>query len=299
MAVDSVALDGLSWRRADSDQPPARKSQRLLGSILVADGVLSEDDLERVLREQIQSKELFGVTAKRLGLVRDDQVTRALSVQYEFPLSLEETVLGPELFMAHDPFSARAEAIRSLRSELRLRFLSADRKTIALVSPREGEGRSVVAANLAIAFAQAGERTLLIDANLRAPQQADLFRLSEGPGLSSILAGRVSVEEAILAAEVFGDLGILSAGPYAPNPQELLGRHAFNYIMESLPANFDVVLLDTAPLLTCADAQIVAARAGACLLNTRTNKTRLNELNACKSKLIATGVDVLGVVVSD
>jgi len=299
MAVEPMALDELSWRNTTPELPPVRKSEHLLGSILVAAGVLSEEDIERVLREQQASKELFGVTAKRLGLVRDEQVIRALSVQYEFPSSAEDNALGPELFMAHDPYSARAEAIRSLRSELLLRYLTDSRKMIALVSPRDGEGCSVLAANLAIAFAQAGERTLLIDANLRTPRQADLFRLGEGPGLTSLLSGRASLQEAIFAADPFGDLGILCAGPRPPNPQELLGRVAFNYVMESLPANFDVVLVDTPALQKCADAQIIAARAGACLLAGRTNHTRLHELTACKNKLLASGVDILGVVVND
>ena len=299
MSVESIDFDVTDQRRRPGEPAAVRKPEHLLGSLLVAQGVLTEDDIGRVLVEQQRSKELFGATAKRLGLVREEQLVLALSVQYEFPLSLGKIEVGRELFMAHDPFSARAEAIRTLRSELLLRFLGDQRKTIALVSPTDKEGRSVTAANLAIAFAQAGERTLLIDANLRAPRQGDLFRVVEGPGLSSILAGRVSVKDAIFAADPFNDLAVLCAGPHAPNPQELLGRVTFSYLMESLPASFDVVLVDTPALLPFADAQIIAARAGACVLTTRTNRTRLNELNACKSKLTSAGVDILGVVVND
>jgi protein-tyrosine kinase len=299
MSVETIDFDVTGRRRRASEPANARKPEHLLGSLLLAQGVLTEEDIARVLVEQQRGKELFGTTAKRLGLVREEQLVLALSVQYEFPVTLGEIEVGRELFMAHDPFSARAEAIRTLRSELLLRYLGDQRKTIAVVSPTDKEGRSITVANLAIAFAQAGERTLLIDANLRAPRQADLFRVVEGPGLSSLLAGRVSIKDAVFAAEPFNDLAVLCAGPNAPNPQELLGRVTFSYLMESLPATFDVVLVDTPALLPFADAQIIAARAGACLLTTRTNKTRLNELNACKAKLVSAGVDILGVVVND
>jgi chain length determinant protein tyrosine kinase EpsG len=282
-----------------SDAQPSHRPERLLGSLLVAEGALSEDDIERVLREQTKSKELFGVTARRLGLVRDEQVFRALAAQYEFPIRFDTRNISPELFMAHDPFSARAEAIRSLRSELLLRFVDERRKVISIVSPRDGEGCSELAANLAIAFAQAGERTLLIDTNLRTPRQSDLFRMADGLGLSSLLSGRVSLKQAMSDPEAFDNLAMLAAGPIAPNPQELLGRLAFAYMMETLPASFDIVVVDTAPLLRYADAQIVAARAGACLISARANESRLNELSACKAKLTPLGVEIVGVVIND
>jgi protein-tyrosine kinase len=299
MAVESISAEALGRHGRASDAPTSRKPEQLLGSLLVAEGALSEDDIERVLREQAKSRELFGVTARRLGLVRDEQIFRALAVQYEFPFRLGSRDLSPELFMAHDPYSSRAEAIRSLRSELLLRHLDDRRKVIAIVSARDGEGCSAVAANLAIAFAQAGERTLLIDANLRAPRQADLFRVADGLGLSSLLSGRAPLKQAMSHAESVDNLSMLCAGPIAPNPQELLGRVAFNYVMETLPAGYDAVVVDTPPLLRYADAQIISAGAGSCVISTRANETRLNELSACKAKLVPLGVDIVGIVVND
>jgi len=298
MVTDAVAVDEVIKRKRVAAQRP-NSADNLLGSLLLAQGVLTELDIQQILAAQQEADLRFGELALRLGLAEEHQIRRALALQYEYPYGSGPADVDPGLFMAGDPFGPRAEAVRALRSEVTLRLANTRIKTLAVISGRPNEGCSSIAANLAIAFAQTGERTLLIDANLRSPRQGDLFRMGTSPGLSSVLGGRISIKEAIVTVPAFAHLSSLCAGPSVPNPQELLGRVAFTYAMETLPASFDVVIVDTPPLLESADAQIIAARAGACILSTRRHATSLGDLARCKAKLDPSGALVLGVVVND
>ena len=141
-----------------------------------------------------------------------------------------------------------------------------------VVSPGKGDGRSFIAANLAIVFAQQGERTLLIDGDLRAARQQALFKLERSVGLSGILAGRAGLEAAWPVPSLPG-LSVLPAGAMPPNPQELLGRNAFGALLHAAALQFDVIIIDTPAGGDFADAEIIAARAGAALMVARKNKS--------------------------
>ena len=125
------------------------------------------------------------------------------------------------------------EHLRSLRTQLSLRWFENQQAALAIVSPGSGEGRSWIAANLAVLFAQTGKRTLLIDADLRRPRQHALFGIPERNGLSSILAGRAGLDG---LTEIPGvpDLTVLPAGVVPPNPQELLARPLFQRLINAL-----------------------------------------------------------------
>jgi capsular exopolysaccharide synthesis family protein len=193
-----------------------------------------------------------------------------------------------------------AEALRGLRSFLSLRAIAEKRNSIAIVSPRASEPASQLAANLAIVFAQLGERTLLLDANLRAPRQGELFGRSplQTSGLSAVLCGRQAVKDAIIPVAPFANLHLLSSGPLPPNPQELLGRLDFAYIMETIPTLFDVVIVDAPPVLEFPDAMMIAARSSHCLMVTRRNHSRVADVVNARSQLEACGVSMLGAVLT-
>jgi hypothetical protein len=150
------------------------------------------------------------------------------------PLSAAE---GSELVVACDPFHACAEELRALRTQLVIRWDNAGVKArrLAIVSPGAQEGRSYLAANLAVAFAQLGQRTLLVDADLRAPRQHALFGLDAASGLAALLAGRAG-REVLRALPDFGPLSVLPAGAPPPNPQELLSRPALGALLGELQA---------------------------------------------------------------
>ncbi|UUZ57093.1 polysaccharide biosynthesis tyrosine autokinase [Massilia sp. H-1] len=148
--------------------------------------------------------------------------------------------------MAFEPFGTQAEAMRKLRVELSRRwFKRPGQHALAITSAEPQEGRTFLAANLAVAFAQLGQRTLLIDADLRAPRQHTLFGLSNRVGLSALLTRLAPAAEAVEQIPELTGLSVLTAGAAPPNPAELLGRPAFGTLIAALARYYDVVLIDT------------------------------------------------------
>jgi len=269
-----------------------------LGELLQGDGTLTEQDIQDIFAAQMEHGERFGEAASRLGLVSEQDVRRALARQSEFPLVASgESALSQELITAYQPHSKRAEELRTLRSELVLRWFGRGNRVLAVVEARSGNGCNVLAANLAVTFAQLGERTLLIDANLRAPSQNALFGLEPACGLVEFIKGRENLDNVVGKVPGFSCLSLMCAGSPPPNPQELLGRVSFGYLMEIAPAKYDVVILDTPPMLQCADAQLIAARARGAVLATKRHSTRLADVLRVKAQLHSADVLLLGAVI--
>lgn len=272
-----------------------------IGAILVDTGRLTAEDAERILRLQIEQGKRFGDTAIELGLLTEDDVRFALSRQFNtLYLPAGDNSLNQQLVAAYKPFSPVVEKLRALRSQLMLRWHDAEvqQNSLAIVSPGAGEGRSFIAANLAIVFSQLGKRTLLIDANLRAPRQHDLFKLGTNPGLSGMLAGRVGIE-AIARMPSLPGLSVLPAGAVPPNPQELLGRAGFYELLQSLIREFDAVIIDTPAAREYAETQIIAARASAALIVVRKNLTSMPDTIELADSLKQTGTMPVGAVLND
>src|SRR6266571_3747343 len=249
-----------------------------LGSILVQLGRLDAGDIERVLELQRTEGARFGEAALRLGLITADDLRWAVAKQYDFPHMLPgNECISSELVVAYEPFHPRAEELRALRTQLLIRWSKAGvrQRVLAIVSPGPGEGRSYVAANLAVAFSQLGERALLIDADLRTPRQHRIFNVPDRIGLSAVLSGRADRGAAVVPVSEFGSLSLLPAGACPPNPQELLLRPSFTALLEELRVDFDVILFDTPPAKLYADAQSLAFRAGSVMVLARKDHTRL------------------------
>ena len=155
-----------------------------------------------------------------------------------------------------------------------------------------------MAANLAIVFSQLGERTLLIDADLRTPRQHELFNLGRGAGLSDLLAGRANAQ-AVVRITSLVDLSVLPAGAVPPNPQELLGRPAFAELLRSSNSYYDVVIIDTPAAKEYADAQTVAARAGAALMLARKNQSSMSDIAELSQNVQHSGATIVGSVLND
>ena len=176
---------------------------RAIGDILIANGRLQSADLSRILERQKQDGMAFGEAAVALKILTRDDVDFALSKQFDYAYLQEgKSALSAQLVAAYKPFSRVGENLRAVRSQLMLRWFNSKptHKTLAVVSAAQGDGRSFVAANLAIVFAQQGQRTLLIDGDMRAKpedSQHALFQLAKGAGLSGVLAGRASLAAAV------------------------------------------------------------------------------------------------------
>jgi chain length determinant protein tyrosine kinase EpsG len=269
----------------------------LLGRLLFDAGKLTEIDVNRVVVAQRKKNVRFGEAAMRLGLVTREDVEQALAQQFGYPYVTADSGLDPTLVAAHQPFGAAAEALRELRSQLQLRWFNEKEHTLAICAPRKRSGSSHLAANLAISFAQLGERTLLIDANFRKPSQHSLFNATPAAGLSHLLIGRCGLDEALVPIAPFADLKVLFAGTQPPNPQELLSRVTFRYLLETSSSLFDVVIIDTPPILEYSDAQIVASVTGGCLLAARRHKTRVADIERAREKFAPTRAAILGTAI--
>jgi capsular exopolysaccharide synthesis family protein len=147
-----------------------------------------------------------------------------------------------------------------------------------------------------VVFSQLGQQTLLVDANLRAPRQQEVFGLAPRQGLSDLLAGRAGLD-VIARVPAFVDLSLMPAGTLPPNPAELLAREGFRSLNAQLEGRYDVVLYDLPPFATGADALAVAGRAGGVLLVARKDHTRIASVGRMAAQLAEAGGDVLGAVV--
>jgi receptor protein-tyrosine kinase len=275
--------------------------ERAIGAILVESGTLTREEVERILEQQREKGERFGETGIGLGLLRQDDVDFALSRQFDYPyLRRGESRVSETLVAAYEPAHPRVEALRALRSELMLRWFDDGnaRKTLAVMSEAHGEGRSYLAANLAIVFSQLGGRTLLVDADLRKPSQHTLFGLENRIGLSTMLSGRAG-PEAVQCIPRLDNLSVLPAGVLPPNPQELLARPMFGQLLVQLRNHLDFIIIDTPPATESADAQTVAARAGAALVVVRKNSSRLWRVQGITESVARAKIAVVGAVLND
>lgn len=280
-------------------RPP--RQDRRIGAILAADGRLRPEDIAAVLNAQGEHGLRFGETAVHMNLISREDLRRAIARQYDVPHLLPgNRRVSCELVVAHEPFDRSAEQLRALRTQLLIRWANeaVRRRHLAIVSPGPAEGRSYLAANLAVAFAQLGDRTLLIDCDLRRPRQHHIFGVPDRTGLSALLAGRAD-HSAILPLPELGRLWLLPAGARPPNPQELLSRDTLAALLDDLQAQFDVVLLDTPPACLYADAQTVAYRAGSALVVARKDHTRLDDTAHVIGELADMGIRTVGTVYNE
>lgn len=274
--------------------PPATT----IGSLLLNAGKISRTDAENILRIQKEQGLLFGDAAKALGLITEEDINHALSRQFDFPfLANTSSGLSVELIAAYQPFSKPVEMLRAIRSQLMLRWFTNGGKALTIAGCDPEEGRSYLAANLAIVFSQLGERTLLVDANLRRPRQHVLFNIDKKQGLSDVLAGRAELS-VIERMPVFNDLSVLAAGTLPPNPLELISR-SFEACFKQLTQDYDVILVDAPASKQGCDAQLLAAATGGVMLLARQHGTQLADLKQLKTKLEGSGAVCVGAVILD
>ncbi|WP_198320976.1 polysaccharide biosynthesis tyrosine autokinase [Azohydromonas aeria] len=282
-------------------KPVPQRCPPSIGDILIDAGLLDAAAAARVAEAQHGRGMRFGEAAVQLRLLKAEDVQYALARQYEYPyLRPQDSTASRDLVAAFEPFGACAEAMRTLRTSLMLQRASSRSRpfSIAVLGAMAGEGRSFVAANLAVVFSQMGQRTLLIDADLRAPRQHTLFKLPPQLGLSNLLLGR-SGTECIAPLHDFHGLSILVAGALPPNPQELLGRARLGTLLEQAAVAFDVVIVDTPAAGRFADAQIVATHCGMGVLVARRHSSDVGQLRRVHRTMVELGVPLAGTVLND
>ncbi|EOL45319.1 capsular exopolysaccharide family protein [Enterococcus phoeniculicola] len=195
-----------------------------------------------------------------------------------------------------NPSSPISEQYRTIRTNIQFAS-SADNpiKTMVITSSGPGEGKSTTSANLAVVFAKAGQRVLLVDADMRKPTVYKTFNLNNSRGLSTVLSTATSVLEAAQRT-VIDNLTILTSGPKPPNPSELLGSMRMGQVIEEAKNMYDIVIFDMPPVVTVTDAQIMASKTDGTLLVIRENVSRKESLVKAKELLNMVQARILGAI---
>jgi len=280
----------------------SRKDDSLrIGGILVAAGKLSSEQAEEIWSLANAEGLRFGAAALKLKRITQSDIDFALARQFNYPVLLgnHPAYVSKELVLAQDPHAAQSESMRTIRSRIMLGWLEAsERNVLAIVSPDRAEGRSWFAGNLAVAFAQAGERTLVIDCDMRNPRQHELFNIRNDVGLANALTGRAGIE---IARRIDPKLRlfVVPSGPCPPNPQELLIKPVFDVVLAAFSRRVDVVVLDTPAATETGDAEVLATHAGASLLLARRDHTKESRMLSVMDSMMRSGVKVIGSVINE
>jgi len=272
-----------------------------IGAVLVGAGRLTVLEAEQILELQREQGLRFGEAGVKLGLLTQADIDFALSRQFDYPYLVRgASKISESVVAAYEPRHPLVERLRELRTQLMLRWFDGDdaRKAIAVLSAARGEGRSFVAANLAVLFSQLGRRTLLIDADLRNPIQHELFGLNNRVGLSALLSGRGG-PDTIQRIPGLTHLSVLPAGTSPPNPHELLARPVFGRLLDQLAQQVEAILIDSPATSESADAQVIAVRAGAAMIVVRKNTSRAWRVQGVSEDVSDGKATVLGAVLND
>lgn len=198
-----------------------------------------------------------------------------------------------------DKSSPISERYRTIRTNIQFAS-SIDQKikTLVVTSSGPGEGKSTTSANLAVVFANSGQKVLLVDADMRKPTVHKTFLLSNKVGLSNVLSTDISVKEIIQPGPV-PNLSIITSGVKAPNPSELLGAIKMDRIFDDLKNKFDLIIFDMPPVVAVTDAQIMASKADGTLLVVREKITKKDSLKKATELLKIVKANVLGAIYND
>lgn len=201
------------------------------------------------------------------------------------------------LIVHADPLSPRAEAFRTLRTNLQFLRPAEGQNGYVITSSLPGEGKSTTSINLALTLADSGLRVLLVDTDLRRPSVAKYMDVEGSAGLTDVLIGRVQAVDVI---HQWGrrQLYVLPAGRIAPNPSELIGSAAMSKLIKQFGEAFDVVLYDTPPILPVTDAAVLAKQVGLTILVASANATHRGQFDSAMNMLATAGVKVSGVIVN-
>ncbi|MCX5573857.1 polysaccharide biosynthesis tyrosine autokinase [Enterobacter sp. E-TC7] len=196
------------------------------------------------------------------------------------------------------PADMFVEAVRGLRTSLHFTMMDAANRIVAVSGPSQDCGKTLVSTSLASIAAQAGQRVLFIDADMRKGYVHNIFKLNNRHGLSSVLGGNVEWQDAIQRFEK-GGFDVLTCGPQPSHPVELLMNERFQTVMSRIDKEYDIVIVDTPPVLAVTDALLVARAAATTLLVARFGKTSVKEIENCRKRLQQMGVQVEGAILND
>ena len=235
---------------------------------------------------------------------QDIEQHTGLNVYATVPLSVAQAALTEEIrqrkrgnFLVANryPNEPSVESLRSLRTALQFAMLDADNNRVLLTGPTPGVGKSFISANLSVVMATGGKRVLLIDADMRKGHLNQYFGKDRQQGLSDVLIGRATFDQTV-HRNIFENLDFLSTGSLPPNPAELLLNERMVKLLDDVGEKYDLVLIDTPPVLAVSDTAILAARSGTVFLVTRFEKTTIGEIVESAKQLRQANSEVNGVI---
>ena len=238
-------------------------------------------------------------------------VRNTLDVSVKSPAQLKDAAGAPNLgviafdaqvpkrplIVREDPHSPRSEAFRQLRTNLQFVDVDNPRKIMLVTSAMPGEGKSTTTANLAVALASTGGRILLIEADLRRPRVAALLGLEQSVGLTNVLSGRGTADQ-VIQPWAEGALDVMASGPLPPNPSELLGSRQMRDLLGEMRDRYDLVLIDTPPLLPVADTAAISTATDGAILVCRFKRTTRHQVEAAAAAIDAVSSTLLGTVLN-
>ena len=263
----------------------------LLGLILGAGAAFFLEYLDRTVRTTADVEAFLGIPV--LGVI--PRLRKVVKAEEKG----EEPARDTPLVVALDPLDPAAEAYRNLR--MNLMFMSTEDepvRTLLFTSPGPGEGKSTTALNFAVMLAQQGQRVLLLDADLRRPALHRSMDVLREPGLTNVLVGDAEIREAI-RPNVLPNLDLLPAGPFPPNPSELLNSRSMERLVDDLEGKYSHVVLDSPPVLAVTDASVLGAHADGVAIVLRSGETEQKAAERSVDQLRRIGIRVFGAVLNE
>lgn len=273
-------------------------SHKTIGAILLDSGKITQEQADFIFEQQAINDSRFGDEAINLGFVSENDIKFAVSQQFDFSyLSPDNESIDQCLISAFITDGPQVEAFKNLRSQLSFTWFE-ENKSLVVCSPVSGCGSSYVSANLSVLFAQAGKRTLLVDANFRHPSQHRCFRHKNQFGFSQMLVDRLDMS-VIKKIDGLKNLSVLFAGAIPPNPAELFERSNFSREYKELEDKYDVIIYDAPPINFYSDTQLIVSTVKSCLLVAKKEDTQIQDLKTAKSRIESTGAIPVGVVLNE
>lgn len=290
----------------DELETPQGESMPLIKATIVDDAEIPD---EAVSPQPLRNLALAAVLGLLLGIglaVARELLDTSLSTSDDIGDVTDAPILGNiatdeaanlapiEVLSSATPW---AEAFRVLRTNMQYVEVDEEQKVIVMTSSLPGEGKTTTAINLALTTAMAGQRVVLVEADLRRPLIAQRLQLDGAVGTTNVLIGKVSLVDAL---QEYGSSGlqVLASGPIPPNPSELLQSHAMEALLTDLRGKFDVIIVDAPPLLPVTDAALVAAQADGAVIVIRHGRTTRDQLQHSIERLEAVDAKALGVVIN-
>lgn len=206
---------------------------------------------------------------------------------------------GVRMITVANPSSVNTEQFNTIRTNIQFSKTDSDYRSIMVTSSTMSEGKSTIAANLAVSFAREGKNVLLVDCDLRRPTIKATFDIAKPQGVTNYLtSSKLKIEDIVYRTSVKG-LNVIPSGPTPPNPSELIGSQKMEHLMKVLSLNSDLVIYDAPPVLSVTDAQIISTKVDGTILVVRANKVEKQAVIQAKAAIKRVKSNIIGTILND